>query len=138
MKQKQKISKKTEGKILKRDKPIPQSKLKIVEEIEELMETKKTILIASIKNIPNSQFQEITKKLRGKAIVKVPKKNLVLRVLEKKSKEEIIKLKNSINDSFAILFSDLDSFELAGELTKNQAPAKAKAGQESPKDIEIP
>ena len=138
MKQKQKISKKTEGKILKRDKPIPQSKLKIVEEIEELMETKKTILIASIKNIPNSQFQEITKKLRGKAIVKVPKKNLVLRVLEKKSKEEIIKLKNSINDSFAILFSDLDSFELAGELTKNQAPAKAKAGQEAPKDIEIP
>lgn len=59
---------------MKRENPIPQSKIKSLKELAELIKTKKTILIASIKDIPASQFQEIGKKLRGKAIVKVPKK----------------------------------------------------------------
>lgn len=35
------------------------------------------------------------------------------------------------------MFSDLDSFELAGELLRNTSPAKAKPGQEAPEDIKI-
>jgi large subunit ribosomal protein L10 len=113
-------------------------KKEIVKELNDLIKKKKTILIASIKNIPASQFQEITKKLRGKAIVKVPKKNLIFRALEG-SKEEILnKLKEQINDNVAVLFSDMDCFELAAELVRNKSPAKAKAGQEAPEDIEIP
>ena len=123
---------------MKRENPIPEYKLKAVKELEDLIKNKKTILIASIKNIPGSQFQEIVKKLRGKAIVKVPKKNLIFRALDKDANEEVKKLKGKIDDSFAILFSDLDSFELAGELSKNQSPAKAKVNQEAPMDIEIP
>lgn len=123
---------------MKRENPIPESKIKAVKELGDLIKNKKTILIASIKNIPGSQFQEIVKKLRGKAIVKVPKKKLIFRAIDKELKEEAKKIKEKIGDSFAILFSDLDSFELAGELIKNQSPAKAKVGQESPTDIEIP
>jgi len=41
------------------------------------------------------------------------------------------------DESFAILFSDLDSFELAGDLLKSKTPAKAKAGQEAPFDIQV-
>jgi len=111
--------------------------VKTVEDLKNLIETKKTILIASIKNLPASQFQEISKKLRGKAIVKVPKKNLILRALDSSSKEAIKDLKEKLEDSIAILFSDLDSFELAGELSSNKSPAKAKAGQEAPEDIEV-
>ena len=111
--------------------------VKTVEDLKKLIETKKTILIASIKNLPASQFQEISKKLRGKAIVKVPKKNLILRALDSSSKEAIKDLKGKVEDSIAILFSDLDSFELAGELLSNKSAAKAKAGQEAPEDIEI-
>jgi large subunit ribosomal protein L10 len=112
-----------------------------VEELTSLVKNKKTILIASIKNIPGGQFQEIAKKLRGKAIVKVPKKNLIFRALDssdEQSKEQVEKLKGKIGDAFAILFSDLDAFELAGVLLKNQSPSKAKAGQIAPMDIEIP
>ena len=111
--------------------------VKTVENLKNLFETKNTILIASIKNLPASQFQEISKKLRGKAIVKVPKKNLVLRALDSSSKEAIKDLKEKIEDSVAILFSDLDAFELAGELLSNKSPTKAKSGQEAPEDIEI-
>ncbi len=111
--------------------------VKAVGELKNLIETKRTVLIASIKNLPASQFQEISKKLRGKAIVKVPKKNLIIRALDSSSKEAIKDIKEKLEDSIAILFSDLDSFELAGELLINKSPAKAKAGQEAPENIEV-
>lgn len=122
---------------MKRENPIPNIKIKTVEELIELIKDNQTILIASIKNIPASQFQEIGKKLRGNAIIKVPKKNLILRALDKSKNQEVKKLKEQIKDSTAILFSNLDSFELAAELYKIKSSAKAKVGQEAPEDIEI-
>ena len=116
---------------------VSEEKKKIVGDLANLIKDKKTILIASIKNLPGSQFQEISKKLRGKAIVKVPKKNLIFRAIDDSGNEAVKKLKEQIDNSVAILFSDLDSFELAGELVKSKSPAKAKAGQEAPEDIEV-
>ena len=118
-------------------KQIPERKLKSVQEISQLIKDKKTILIVSIKNIPASQFQEIGKKLRGKAIIKVPKKNLIFRAIDASSNKAVKKIKDQIGDSVATLFSDLDCFELAAELLKNKTPAKAKAGQIAPMDIEV-
>ena len=112
-------------------------KKRLVKELKKLVETKKTILIASIKNIPASQFQAIGKKLRGKAIVKVPKKRLMSRALDEAQKEEVHKLKTVLDESFAILFSDLDAYSLAGDLLRNKTPAKAKPGQEAPIDIVV-
>ena len=117
---------------------VSEGKKNIVSELEKLIKEKKTILIASIKNIPASQFQEITKKLRGKAIVKVPKKNLIFRALDSSENETVKKLKDKIEDSVAVLFSDEDSFELAADLLAKKSPVKAKAGQESPEDISVP
>ena len=115
---------------------VSEEKKEIVKELIELIKNNKTILIASIKNLPSSQFQEIGKKLRGKAIVKVPKKNLIFRAIDE-SDESVKKLKEQIKSDIAILFSNIDSFELAGELLRNKSPSKAKAGQEAPKDIEV-
>ncbi|GAJ12039.1 unnamed protein product, partial [marine sediment metagenome] len=114
-----------------------ETKIKSVEELISLIKNKKTILIASIKNIPASQFQEIGKKLRGKAIIKVPKKNLIFRALDSSENDIIKKLKDQIHNSVAILFSDLDCFDLASELIENKSVIKAKAGQEAPEDIEV-
>jgi len=116
---------------------VSEEKKKSVLELTNLLKSKKTILIASIKGLPTSQFQEIGKKLRQSASVKVPKKNLMLKAIENSKDEKILQLKNYITESSAILFSDLDSFELAFELIKSKSPAKAKAGQEAPEDIEI-
>ncbi|MEK6926413.1 MAG: 50S ribosomal protein L10 [Nanoarchaeota archaeon] len=116
---------------------IPEKKTREVEVMKNLIKTRKTILLASIKNIPASQFQEISKKLRGKAEIKVPKKNLIFMALDSSGKEAVKKLKEKISDNTAILFSDLDSFELAAELIRNKTPAKAKPGQEAPEDIII-
>jgi len=117
---------------------VSEAKKGIVKELTDLIKKKKTVLIVSIKGIPTSQFQEMTKKLRGKAIVKVPKKNLVFRAIETSEDEHIKQLEEKIQENVAVLFSDMDCFELAAELVKNKNPARAKPGQEAPEDIEVP
>ena len=121
-----------------KSKQIPQSKINSVKELTDLIKNKKTILVADISNIPGSQFQQISKKLRGKAIVKVPKKNLFLRALDEAKKENAKNLKDYLSKPSALLFSDVDPYELALELLKNKSPAKAKPGQTAPTDLEIP
>lgn len=127
------MAKKTETKT-----HVSEVKKETVKELADLIKEKRTILIASIKNIPASQFQEISKKMRGKAIVKVPKKNLIFRALEHSGDANLKKIEEQIKENVAVLFSDMDCFDLAAELVKNKTPAKAKAGQEAPEDIEIP
>jgi len=117
---------------------IPKKKINAVKELVELIDNKKTVLIADIENIPGSQFQQISKKLRKKALVKVPKKNLLFRALEKSNKDVVKGLKNHFKGAAALLFSDLDSYTLAAELLKIKSPAKAKPGQIAPVDLEIP
>jgi len=116
---------------------VSEEKKQIVKDLSELIKGKKTIMIASIKDLPASQFQEIGKKLRGKAIVKVPKKNLIFRAIDASGNEAVAKIKEQIGNSVAVLFSDLEAYELAGELLKSKSPAKAKPGQIAPEDIEI-
>jgi large subunit ribosomal protein L10 len=117
---------------------VSEKKKKAVLDLSKLLKEKKTFLIASIKNIPGSQFQEIVKRLRGKAVVKVPKKNLILKALDSSKNEEMKKIEKSITSDFALLFSDIDCFELAIDLIRKKSPSKAKVGQIAPEDIEIP
>ena len=116
---------------------VPEKNIISVKAFSNLIKSKRTILIVSIKNLPASQFQEISKKLRGKALVKVPKKNLIIRAINDSKNEKVKQIKEYIDENIAILFSDLDSFELAHELVKNKSPAKAKSGQEAPEDSEV-
>ena len=116
---------------------VSESKKKAVKEIVDLMKHSKTVLVASVKNLPASQFQEISKKLRGKAVVKVLKKNIVLRAIDESKNEDLKEIKNFVKDSTAVLFSDLDAYDLASDLIQNKSPAKAKAGQEAPEDITV-
>lgn len=108
-----------------------------VSELLNFIKNKKTILIASVKNLPASQFQEISKKLRSKAVIRLIKKNLIFRAIDDSKNSGIEKIKNYVQDSTVILFSDLDSFELASELVEKKSPVKAKAGQIAEKDIEV-
>ena len=53
-----------ERKKVNREKDIPQKKTKSVAELLKLMKESNSIVIVSIKNLPDSQFQTIKKKLR--------------------------------------------------------------------------
>jgi large subunit ribosomal protein L10 len=117
---------------------VSKEKKEFVKELANLVKTKRTMLIVSIKNIPASQCQEITKKLRGRAIVKVPRRKLIMRAVDDSGETIAKQLEPKIKDNIAVLFSDLDCFDLSAELVRNKIPSKASAGQEAPEDIEIP
>jgi len=115
---------------------VSERKKKIVKELEGLMK-KKTVMVASIKNLPSSQFQDIRKKLRGKAEIRVVKKNLVDFALEHTKNENLKELMRYVQGDCTILFSDEDAFELSAFLADNKSPAKARSGQVSPEDIRV-
>lgn len=120
-----------------RAKPVSELKIRTVKELVHKMSTKRTFLIASTKGLPSSQFQEIKKKLRGKAEVRVAKKNLILKALDTIEKGAIKHMKEQITADIALFFSDMDAFELSGLLADYRSPQKAKAGDIAPEDIRI-
>lgn len=117
---------------------VSKKKIAAVKELKDLLKEKRTLLIASIKNIPASQFQEISKRLRGTVVIRVPKKNLTKMVLESANNDELKKIEEKIGDSIAVVFSNSDPFDLAADFIQGKIPAKAKAGQVATEDIEIP
>jgi len=120
-----------------RDKPIPESKKELVKELSEKMTNCKTVMLASCKGLPGSQFHKIKKQLRGKADMKVVRKNAFERAINMTEKGALQELKKEADANFVILFSDIDAFELAGILSESQSSRKAKPGEEAPEDIEI-
>jgi len=120
-----------------RKKEIPEYKKKLVERIAEKIKNSKTILIASMKGLPASQFQKISKSLRGKAEVVVAKKSAIERAISKVEKGALQNLKKHLGADIALMFSDIDAFELSGILSESQSPAKAKAGDIAPEDVKV-
>ncbi len=122
-----------------REKPIPESKVRIINELAMAIKENHTLLIASIKNLPGSQFQSIKHKLKDIAKVKVLKKSAMLRAIDelKKAGKNLEEIKQYIKEDCALLISNTDPFELSMFLSKNQSPAKARAGQEVPEDIKV-
>lgn len=115
---------------------VSKKKIETAKKIVELIKNSNSIIIASIKNLPSKQFQDIRKKLNGKAEVKVIKKRVMWKALEV-SGGSLEKLKKCIQEDSAILFSHLDAFELAGILAENKNPIGARAGQIPEENIEI-
>ncbi len=118
-------------------KPIPEEKKKYVSEIVNLIKSSHTVLIASTKGLPASQFQKIKSKLRKEADIRVIKKSVLLRAISQSEKGVLQNLKEKIPADSAVMFSNLDSFELSGILTDNLSPTKARPGDIAPEDISI-
>lgn len=115
---------------------VSEAKKAKVKELAGLMK-KKTVMIVSVKGLPSAQFQDIKKQLRGKAKIQVVKKSLIDFALDHCGIKELHGLVEHVEDSTAILFSDNDAFEISGILANQTSPAKAKAGQIAPFDIEV-
>lgn len=121
----------------KREKEVPAYKIKVVDDLINGLQKSNTVLIASTKKLPSSQFHEIKKNLRGKAEIRVAKKSLVVRAIESVKKDSVHELKKYVNADCALFFSEMDAFELSAMLTENLSPVRAKTGDIAPEDIHI-
>lgn len=120
-----------------REKEIPEKKTRAVSELIRLIKTSNSITITSIKNLPTSQFQLIKKKLREHATVKVTKKNLMIRAIEGAEKGSLKDFKKYIIEDTAIIFSELNPFEISAILSKNKSMTRAKIGQIMKEDVSV-
>ena len=121
---------------MKKETHVSEEKKKSVAKLIEMLDKYNTIIFSPIANISAQQFKEIKRSLKGKAEIKVVKKKLMLRALDK-SKKDVFKLKEYLDQSFAVIFSNEDAFELAAMFSETKTSAKVKAGQIAPKDIII-
>ncbi|MFX1236256.1 MAG: 50S ribosomal protein L10 [Promethearchaeota archaeon] len=121
---------------------IPQWKLDEVNKLINLYRTYNTIAIVKVAGINDKQIQDIRKKLRGKAIIKMSKKSLQTRAIEAFKKEsdkpnldEIIK---NIPPQSSFVFTNLDIFDLKRVFIENKWMVPAKPNEITPVDIWVP
>jgi len=116
---------------------VSEEKKELVKELAALIESKNTILLASIKGLPAAQFQKIKKSLSADVDIKVPKKRMLKMAIDSSKKSDIKELDKHLKEDIAVLISDMDAFELSERLGQSKSPVKAKTGQEASEDIEI-
>ena len=116
---------------------VSDEKKKIVKDLANLMQRNRTIMVASSRGLPGRQFNEIKKKMRGLAELKVAKKSAISKAIEATERGSIQILKQHLDADYVLLFSDTEPFELSSILMDFQSSRRAKTGDIAPYDIEV-
>ncbi len=108
-----------------------------LEELTKLANEYPVIAVASLRTFPASLFQQLRKKLRGKAEIRVSKTRVIRKAFEQSSVDSK-KLNSYVNDSIAIIFTSMNPFEIYAFLKKNKGDVAAKEGTTAQEDIVVP
>ncbi len=103
--------------------------------ITELAKRYPVVAVANLSGFPASQFQELKKKLRGKAMLRVSKMRVIKRALGDAGMPQ---LADATSGSCALVFAHMNPFELFSFLKGNAGRAAAKPGSIAPQDIVVP
>ena len=113
-------------------------KKELISNIAESINSRNTVAILNMKDLPSRQLQVIRKKLDTKVNIIMSRKKLMSLALEKSGRERARDLIQHFKGMPAIITSDLDAFSLWALLKANMSPSAAKGGQEAPFDIIVP
>ncbi|RCV64216.1 large subunit ribosomal protein L10 [Methanophagales archaeon] len=105
-----------------------------VASINGLLGSYDTIGLAKIRGLGSKQLQRIRKEFRGDALLRVSKNSMISRSFREKGMNDMV---DFIDDQMALIFTDLDAFELYKVMEKGKIPAPIKAGAVAPQDIVI-
>jgi len=110
-----------------------------VDEIKKLLDEYSGLGVANLQKVRAAQLQEMKKKLKDVANVRVLKNTLMKRaVAEYKNKPDMDKLEPLLNGSNIFLFTNLNPFKLSLLLEKGRVKATAKAGDVAAMDVIVP
>lgn len=116
-----------------------QEKTKEVEELKNFVEQYKVIGIANLQKVRATQLQELKKKLKDIAYLRVVKNTLMERALSQcKNKPNLEKLQEYLTGPNIFLLTNVNPFKLALLLDKNKVKTTAKAGDIAAEDVIIP
>ena len=119
--------------------PIVVQKAAQVEEIRKLLDGYNALGIANLQKVRAAQLQEMKKKLKDVANVRVLKNTLMKRAIsDYKNKPNVEKLEPMLNGSNIYLFTNLNPFRLSLLLDKGRVKTTAKAGDTAAIDVIVP
>lgn len=107
-----------------------------LKELRALLSEYPVIAVADLSMFPASLFQQLRKKLQGKAVIKVSKTNIARMALKETRGREL--LEKYAKNSCALVFSEINPFELFALFKKNKGNTAAKPGMVVNEDIIIP
>lgn len=112
---------------------VSKKKIQTVQEVKELVKKYPAVGILDMFKLPAKQLHEIREKLRGKAVIIMVKKRLIKLILE----QEKVELLGYVKGEPALLFTEVDPFELAKIIQESKSLAPAKPGDIAPIDIVV-
>ncbi|MFH1473643.1 MAG: 50S ribosomal protein L10 [Candidatus Aenigmatarchaeota archaeon] len=115
-------------------KTVRPDKIKTVEDLTSLMNKYPIIGVLDLCKTPASALQKIKMNLKGRALIRVAKRRMILYAMEKAKKEN---LKEYIKGYPALILTNEDPFKLFMAIKKQIIPASAKPGDMPEEDIEI-
>jgi len=120
-------------------KEIPKWKREEVNHLVDLFKDYKNIVVIDVAHLNDRQIQETRKILRGKAIIRMSKKNLQLRAIEQykaeSNKANLEEFAENIPGQSALCFTNMDIFELKKIFNENEWMVPAKPDEITPVDI---
>lgn len=116
---------------------VSESKKRAVEQLSRDMKKHPVIGLLDMYKLPARQLQEIRDGLRGKATIRMTKKNIIKLAIEKAGVSGLEKLESMIKNQPALLLSDVNPFELAKIIESSKSSALAKPGDIVTKDIRV-
>ncbi|MBN2126854.1 MAG: 50S ribosomal protein L10 [Candidatus Diapherotrites archaeon] len=105
-------------------------------ELTEMLSKYKVLGLADLNEFPTALFQKLRKKLSGKAKIRVSKTRIVQRALENSKFKGLSE--KAKGKTVAVIFSEVNPFELFAFIKKNKGLVFAKEGMIAEKDIIIP
>ena len=121
---------------------IPQWKLDEVNHLVDLFKSHGNVAVIEVAKLNDRQIQEMRKILRGKAIIRMSKKSLQLRAVEKyreeSKKANLDEFLERIPGQAALCFTNLDVFELKKIFLQSEWMVPAKPGEITSVDIWVP
>lgn len=113
---------------------VSQKKKQTVKAVTKQLEEYPVVGILNMHKLPGRQLHEIRNKLRGKVVIRMVKKALIVRALKARGLEA---LEQYIQGEPALFLSREDPFKIARVLAQSTSEAPAKEGDIAPRDIVV-
>jgi large subunit ribosomal protein L10 len=105
--------------------------------LKEFVEAYDVLAVADLNLCPANLLQNLRKKLKGKAEIKISKLRIVKKALSE-SKKNLKQLLDNCPNQVALIGTNLNAFELYSLIKKNKVKLSAAPGMIAPNDIIIP
>ncbi len=128
-----------EARVYRREKPIPEWKVKTVRELAELFSKYPVVAIADLTGTPTFVVQRVRKKLWKKHPMRVSKKNLIIRAMKEAGLdfgEDV--LDELLRGQIMLVFGDTNPFKFVKAIEAEKVSMPAKPGDVAESEIRIP